>query len=58
MKKIYIVPTLKVVKIETRSIMAGSIIDTNNAEGLGVGDSWTSGSAGSRRGNLWDDDDE
>ena len=55
MKKTYLIPTLKVVKIETKSIMAGSIVETNAVE---VGDSWTSGSAGSRRGNLWDDDDD
>lgn len=55
MKKIYIVPTLKVVKIESKAIMAGSIVETNAVE---VGDNWTSGSAGSRRGSLWDDDDD
>ena len=55
MKKTYLIPTLKVVKIETRPIMAGSIVETN---AVGVGSDWTSGSAGSRRGDFWDDDED
>jgi hypothetical protein len=50
MKKIYQTPQLKIVKLETRQMIATSII---------IGDSYRGGVIQSRRGGgLWDEDEE
>ncbi len=49
MKKIYIIPTLNIVKIEgATNMLAGSDLNLNSSEAT----EW-----GSRDGSLWDDED-
>lgn len=56
MKKIYNSPTIKVVKIKSQAILAGSNYDTSDANSMDLG------SFGARRGsdfdNDWDDEED
>ncbi len=51
MKKTYQIPTTKVVKVELQKMIAAS-------ETIGVGGSYSGGSIESRRGDVWDEDEE
>lgn len=58
MKKTYINPSMEVVKVSALSMICGSL-DPKNLSGSVTEQSVTSGTAGeSRRGGLWDDDEE
>ena len=44
-KKAYIVPLVTVVNIQRTTLLAGSVAGTSGADGLDVGEEWSSGSA-------------
>jgi len=57
MKKTYSNPTLKVVKIQSVRLLAGSVKSLTGADGMSMGDDWTDGTAGSRRSfSVWDEE--
>ena len=61
MKKQYIQPTLSEYRIETISVIAGSITGTSGADGLDLGGGTSEGgiiSGNSRGSSFWDDDEE
>ena len=54
MKKIYVSPTVMVVAVTMQKMIAAS-----NENEISIGDNYSGGTIGSRRGgSLWDDDEE
>ncbi|MBQ9357042.1 MAG: hypothetical protein IJT98_07120 [Prevotella sp.] len=60
MKKIYVSPTLEVVKIQTSQMIAASITDSTTGVTFATDGEAVTDKSGmdSRRSNIWDDDEE
>lgn len=53
-KKTYITPATQVVVVEIGKMIAVSITGVDGADGLGLGDDWNEGSAGTKDSGDWD----
>ena len=59
-KKAYIIPTTNMIVVEATHIIANSVQDVSDVDGLSKGDDISSGSAdakGSGSFDVWDDED-